>query len=157
MARLIDTGFALSSIEGRVAIEYFDMAPETQAKKYAFKCHRATQNGTDLVYPVNTMAFHPRYVALLYRYDQWWLYCTARVSCRLTLAWCWRVACVATARLLPVAVMAWCSCGTASTRSASASCVSFIQVSAAWRSIQMARNWLLRRRTHSKKARKSMW
>jgi len=54
-------GFALSSIEGRVAIEYFDPAPEVQAKKYAFRCHRATQNGTDLVYPVNAIAYHPRY------------------------------------------------------------------------------------------------
>lgn len=50
-------GYALGSIEGRVAIEYFDMSPESQTKKYAFKCHRKG----DLAYPVNTIAFHPVY------------------------------------------------------------------------------------------------
>jgi cell cycle arrest protein BUB3 len=45
----------LSSVEGRVAVEYLDPSPEQQAKKYAFKCHRQG----DLIYPVNTMAFHP--------------------------------------------------------------------------------------------------
>ena len=34
------TGYALSSVEGRVAMEFFDEDPEVQAKKYAFKCHR---------------------------------------------------------------------------------------------------------------------
>ncbi len=32
------TGYALSSIEGRVAIEYFNPATELQSLKYAFKC-----------------------------------------------------------------------------------------------------------------------
>lgn len=53
------TGYALSSVEGRVAMEYFDPSPEVQARKYAFKCHRTTVNGADTVFPVNTMAFHP--------------------------------------------------------------------------------------------------
>lgn len=53
-------GFALSSIEGRVAIEYFDMSPEVQAKKYAFKSHRQTVQDTEVVYPVNALAFHPK-------------------------------------------------------------------------------------------------
>jgi len=52
-------GFVSSSIEGRVAVDFFDLSPEEQAKKYAFKCHRATINGVDTVYPVNTIAFHP--------------------------------------------------------------------------------------------------
>jgi len=55
------TGYALSSIEGRVAMEYFDPSPESQSKKYAFKCHRATINGVDTVYPVNALAFHQGY------------------------------------------------------------------------------------------------
>ncbi|KAK3669551.1 mitotic spindle checkpoint protein Bub3 [Recurvomyces mirabilis] len=60
-------GFATSSIEGRVAVEWFD--PEAQSKTYAFKCHRQTttlpadENGeeqqVDMVYPVNALAFHP--------------------------------------------------------------------------------------------------
>jgi cell cycle arrest protein BUB3 len=54
-----NTGYALSSVEGRVAMEYFDPSPEVQAKKYAFKCHRKTTAGVDTVYPVNAMSFHP--------------------------------------------------------------------------------------------------
>jgi len=53
-------GYALSSTEGRVAMEYFDPAPQIQAKKYAFKCHRGRNSaGVDNVYPVNVLAFHP--------------------------------------------------------------------------------------------------
>lgn len=32
-----------------------------QSKKYAFKCHRVQKDGADFVYPVNALAFHPRY------------------------------------------------------------------------------------------------
>jgi cell cycle arrest protein BUB3 len=32
-----DSGYALASVEGRVAMEYFNPAPEAQAAKYAFK------------------------------------------------------------------------------------------------------------------------
>lgn len=38
------TGYAVGSVEGRIAIEYFDPSPAVQAKKYAFKCHRKTDN-----------------------------------------------------------------------------------------------------------------
>jgi len=55
------TGYALTSIEGRVAMEYFDPSPEFQQRKYAFKCHRITVNGIDTVYPVNAIAFHQRF------------------------------------------------------------------------------------------------
>jgi len=60
-----DAGYASSSIEGRVAVEWFDPSPASQARKYAFKCHRqlsAPTDGTppvDVVYPVNALAFHP--------------------------------------------------------------------------------------------------
>ncbi|KAI4277353.1 MAG: hypothetical protein LQ337_001844 [Flavoplaca oasis] len=54
-----DAGYASSSIEGRVAVEWFDPSPESQARKYAFKCHRQTDQGIDVVYPVNALAFHP--------------------------------------------------------------------------------------------------
>jgi len=55
--------FILSSIEGRVAVEYFDTKPEIQEQKYAFKCHRVTdkQTGIQTIYPVNAIAFHPVY------------------------------------------------------------------------------------------------
>lgn len=51
-------GFAISSIEGRVAIEYFDLAQEVQEQRYAFKCHRTKTGGVDTVFPVNALAFH---------------------------------------------------------------------------------------------------
>lgn len=73
-----DAGFAISSIEGRVGVEWFDT--EEQAKAYAFKCHRRTQTAMvkkeseeggeadgdeeeeeeiDVVYPVNAICFNP--------------------------------------------------------------------------------------------------
>lgn len=53
------TGLAIGSIEGRVAIEYVDEASSAAQgkKKYAFKCHRSG----DVIYPVNSIAFHPTY------------------------------------------------------------------------------------------------
>lgn len=67
------SGFATSSIEGRVSVEYFD--EKRDEEKYAFKCHRQTstmplsadaQPGdegekVDVVYPVNALAFHPTF------------------------------------------------------------------------------------------------
>ncbi|OKL57508.1 hypothetical protein UA08_07240 [Talaromyces atroroseus] len=54
-----DAGYASSSIEGRVAVEWFDPSTESQARKYAFKCHRQTVDDVDVVYPVNALSFHP--------------------------------------------------------------------------------------------------
>jgi cell cycle arrest protein BUB3 len=60
------TGFAASSIEGRVGVEWFD--EEANQKMYAFKCHRDKSTTTDeagqevaldIIYPVNAIAFHP--------------------------------------------------------------------------------------------------
>lgn len=55
------TAYALSSIEGRIAVEYIDPSPEAQSKRFAFKCHRAVVDGVDMVYPVHSLAFHPRF------------------------------------------------------------------------------------------------
>jgi cell cycle arrest protein BUB3 len=54
-----DEGYATSSIEGRVAVEWFDPSNDSQARKYAFKCHRQPVDDVDVVYPVNSIAFHP--------------------------------------------------------------------------------------------------
>lgn len=54
-------GYAISSVEGRVAIEYFDGSEQSQAKKFAFKCHRAKDGGEDVAHPVNAIAFQPTY------------------------------------------------------------------------------------------------
>ncbi|KAI4601095.1 hypothetical protein KJ359_012282 [Pestalotiopsis sp. 9143b] len=58
-----DAGYATSSIEGRVAVEWFDASEASQARKYAFKCHRQTspEDGADVVFPVNALAFHPTF------------------------------------------------------------------------------------------------
>ncbi|KAH1140111.1 hypothetical protein GLYMA_10G257700v4 [Glycine max] len=57
----IYSGYALSSVEGRVVMEFFDLSEASQAKIYAFKCHRKSEAGRDIVYPVNAIAFHPIY------------------------------------------------------------------------------------------------
>ncbi|KAK9466485.1 WD40-repeat-containing domain protein [Lipomyces arxii] len=54
-------GFASASIEGRIAVDFFDPSAQVQARKYAFKCHRDNQGDVDTVYPVNALAFHPLY------------------------------------------------------------------------------------------------
>lgn len=57
-----DDGYATSSIEGRVAVEWFDASESSQARKYAFKCHRQAdpvEENTDVVFPVHALAFHP--------------------------------------------------------------------------------------------------
>eukprot|EP01083_Nonionella_stella_P082351 227302_1 len=54
-------GYVMGSVEGRVAVEFFDLAKEVQDRKYAFKCHRNTDSATGIqtVYPVKSIAFHP--------------------------------------------------------------------------------------------------
>jgi cell cycle arrest protein BUB3 len=59
-----DVGYATGSVEGRIAVEYFDPSSEMQEKKYAFKCHRQTIDDVDHVWPVNALAFHPMCVVL---------------------------------------------------------------------------------------------
>ncbi len=55
-------GYAVGSIEGRVAVEYIDPSAESQKRKFAFKCHRQkADNGEDTIFPVNALAFHPRF------------------------------------------------------------------------------------------------
>ena len=54
-----DAGYSSSSIEGRVAVEWFDPSEESQSRKYAFKCHRQAVDGQDIVYPVHALAYHP--------------------------------------------------------------------------------------------------
>ncbi len=53
------SGWASGSIEGRIAVEYFDSDPAVQSQKYAFRCHRQTVDGVDCVYPINALAYHP--------------------------------------------------------------------------------------------------
>lgn len=56
-------GFVVSSIEGRVAVDYLDTSQESQKQRYAFKCHRNKDpaTGLELVYPVNAISFHQKF------------------------------------------------------------------------------------------------
>lgn len=54
-------GYVMSSIEGRVAVEYFDPDTEVQKRKFAFKCHRMKENNIEHIHPVNTISFHNGY------------------------------------------------------------------------------------------------
>ncbi|KAH7487949.1 hypothetical protein PRIC1_007942 [Phytophthora ramorum] len=55
------SGLALGSVEGRVALEYFEDDKEKKKRSYAFKCHRGKVDDQTLIYPVNSIAFHPTY------------------------------------------------------------------------------------------------
>ncbi|KAF4527366.1 hypothetical protein B566_EDAN015906 [Ephemera danica] len=59
--RVQPQGYVLSSIEGRVAVEYLDVDAEVQKKKYAFKCHRIKEGGIERIFPVNAISFHNTY------------------------------------------------------------------------------------------------
>ncbi|KFM64989.1 mRNA export factor, partial [Stegodyphus mimosarum] len=52
-------GFALGSVEGRVAIQYVN--PQNPKDNFTFKCHRSngTSNGYQDIFAVNDIAFHP--------------------------------------------------------------------------------------------------
>lgn len=51
-------GYALGSIEGRVAIQYLN--PTTPKDNFTFKCHRVNvSNNFQDIYAVNDIAFHP--------------------------------------------------------------------------------------------------
>jgi cell cycle arrest protein BUB3 len=46
----------VATIEGRVAVEFCDNAPELAMKRYSFKCHRSDT----AIHPVNALAFNPK-------------------------------------------------------------------------------------------------
>ena len=59
------TGFALGSIEGRVAIQYVEAA--NPKDNFTFKCHRSQPQSPSQpqdIYAVNDIAFHPVYMTL---------------------------------------------------------------------------------------------
>ncbi|VBB30355.1 unnamed protein product, partial [Acanthocheilonema viteae] len=60
----LPTGYALGSIEGRVAIQYVEAA--NPKDNFTFKCHRSPEliNGFQEIYAVNDIAFHPSYGTL---------------------------------------------------------------------------------------------
>ena len=58
-SRPSEYGWAVASIDGRVAIEYFGDL-RSQAQRFAFHGHRKeTEDDKIIVYPINSMSFHP--------------------------------------------------------------------------------------------------
>lgn len=53
------TRYVISSIEGRAAVEVVDPSTMAQKNKFAFKCHRTTTEGKEVLHPVNGLAIHP--------------------------------------------------------------------------------------------------
>lgn len=51
------TFFTVSSIEGRVAVEY--VSPTDQLRNFKYTCHR--DKDKKLIYPVNSIAMHPKF------------------------------------------------------------------------------------------------
>lgn len=69
-------GFALGSIEGRVAVQYVEAA--NPKDNFTFKCHRSAElvNGYQEIYAVNDISFHPQHGTLVTigsdgRYSMW--------------------------------------------------------------------------------------
>jgi len=61
----VPNGFALGSVEGRVAMQYIQ--PSDPKENFTFKCHRSdvTSTGqTQDIYAVNDIAFHPQHGTL---------------------------------------------------------------------------------------------
>ena len=49
------SGYVIGSIDGRVAVEYFD----DPSRQFAFRCHRKKLSDVQFVYPVNSLLFKP--------------------------------------------------------------------------------------------------
>jgi len=58
------TGYALGSIEGRVAIQ--NIEAQDSKNNFTFKCHRSPElvNGAQEIYPINDICFHPIHYTL---------------------------------------------------------------------------------------------
>eukprot|EP00357_Protocruzia_adherens_P033438 CAMPEP_0114979524 /NCGR_PEP_ID=MMETSP0216-20121206/4418_1 /TAXON_ID=223996 /ORGANISM="Protocruzia adherens, Strain Boccale" /LENGTH=336 /DNA_ID=CAMNT_0002340857 /DNA_START=30 /DNA_END=1040 /DNA_ORIENTATION=+ len=56
-------GYVVSSIEGRLAVEYFSSGSDGESPQgYAFKAHRKeSPEGQTLIYPINAIAFNKKY------------------------------------------------------------------------------------------------
>ncbi|XP_065667536.1 mRNA export factor RAE1 [Hydra vulgaris] len=61
----VPTGFALGSVEGRIAMQYIQ--PADPKDNFTFKCHRSevtSANQVQDIYAVNDIAFHPQHGTL---------------------------------------------------------------------------------------------
>lgn len=60
-------GYALGSIEGRVAIQYVDTSQGQKESNFTFKCHRSPDliQGYQEIYAVNDVCFHPNHFTLV--------------------------------------------------------------------------------------------
>ncbi|SCU80916.1 LAMI_0B04148g1_1 [Lachancea mirantina] len=54
-------GFVQSSIDGRVAVEFFE---DDDSSRFAFRCHRMNLQDSQFVFPVNSVCFKPNSLVL---------------------------------------------------------------------------------------------
>ncbi|KAI0216700.1 hypothetical protein L0F63_005492, partial [Massospora cicadina] len=59
------TSYALSSIEGRIAVESMGLSAEVRATAYKLRCHQRETDAGFESYPVNALCFNPRNDTLL--------------------------------------------------------------------------------------------
>ena len=52
--------YVCASIEGRLSVEPLATDQQSQLHRYAFKSHRIRDDGTETIYPVNAVCFHPQ-------------------------------------------------------------------------------------------------
>lgn len=50
--------FAVCASEGRVSMNWIELE-KNNANHYAFRCHRSKEGSSEILYPVNAIAFHP--------------------------------------------------------------------------------------------------
>lgn len=57
------SSFLITSVEGRVAIEFYDYNEVSEKRKFVFKCHRHTDENTlvQTIFPVNCATYHPNF------------------------------------------------------------------------------------------------
>jgi cell cycle arrest protein BUB3 len=58
-SRPVDFGWAIGSIDGRIAVEYFGDIRH-QAQRFSFSNQKHEEGDTLIVYPVNALCFHPQ-------------------------------------------------------------------------------------------------
>lgn len=59
----VPVGFAIGSIDGKIAIQYFNT--NDQGRNFLFDCHRRLVRTNEVdIFPINDMLFHPKFMTL---------------------------------------------------------------------------------------------
>ena len=54
-----EDGFIIGSIAGKISVEYSENKDKMLNRSYSFKCHRQETLKESVIYPVNSIVFHP--------------------------------------------------------------------------------------------------